>query len=535
MFGQITTKTVLGSHPHLGVLAPSPFAGVDPFAPVFASCASSAAAKPSFEYALWKSGPAVAPAEVESASEATVEVKVLWGATVLARFAHVDPSRGFTLGDGSGKPGKKAACDFLVASEALGAKRAPLVLGGREGAVLVVLARATGTLETRDCAVSFASLVASGRARPSSAVAGAHEIDLPVGAEARVQIEGCPVTFQASAVMAGKRLSADLAVVEEPASIAYSGLSLLMHLGLVSVCAFFMPRTGATDADDVDRDRISMMARMLDATAEREHDRRLELSQDAATAASEGAPGAAATGAPGAMGTTATVERHNRYAIPRTDADQGLVKAQAMLDARRFGDFIGQLSSASANVPVATWGHEAASGADATGAMGNMFDRTIGDSAGSGGLTMSGPGEGGGGTSHGIGMGDIGGLGHGGGVGPNGGIGHGGGTVPGTYHPKAPSVREGAAAVNGHLPAEVIQRIVRQNFGRFRACYEEGLRGNPGLQGRVSTKFVIDRSGAVSLTADGGSDLPDRQVVQCVVRAFGGLSFPPPDGGMVRL
>jgi hypothetical protein len=76
---------------------------------------------------------------------------------------------------------------------------------------------------------------------------------------------------------------------------------------------------------------------------------------------------------------------------------------------------------------------------------------------------------------------------------------------------------------------------VRQNFGRFRLCYENGLRNNPNLQGRVTVKFVIDRSGAVAMTADGGSDIPDSSVVGCVVRGFANLSFPQPEGGMVTV
>ena len=98
---------------------------------------------------------------------------------------------------------------------------------------------------------------------------------------------------------------------------------------------------------------------------------------------------------------------------------------------------------------------------------------------------------------------------------------------------KSPTLRQGAMQVNGRLPPEVIQRIVRQNFGRFRLCYENSLRSNPKLQGRVAVKFVIDRSGAVSTASDGGSDLPDQAVVSCVVRGFGNLSFPQPEGGIV--
>ena len=89
--------------------------------------------------------------------------------------------------------------------------------------------------------------------------------------------------------------------------------------------------------------------------------------------------------------------------------------------------------------------------------------------------------------------------------------------------------------VSGRLPPEVIQRIVRQNFGRFRLCYENGMRGNPSLAGRVAVRFVIGRDGAVSNVGNGGSDLPDAAVVSCVVRAFYGLSFPQPDGGIVTV
>jgi hypothetical protein len=66
-------------------------------------------------------------------------------------------------------------------------------------------------------------------------------------------------------------------------------------------------------------------------------------------------------------------------------------------------------------------------------------------------------------------------------------------------------------------------------------CYEDGLRTNPTLQGRVAVKFAIDRSGSVSVASDGGSDLPDQKVVQCVVRGFQNLSFPEPQGGIVTV
>jgi tetratricopeptide (TPR) repeat protein len=147
---------------------------------------------------------------------------------------------------------------------------------------------------------------------------------------------------------------------------------------------------------------------------------------------------------------------------------------------------------------------------------------------------LPGVGEGGSGRGEGIGLGSFfGGLAAGGVTGQA--IDKGRGRLGGGHPATAPRIREGAIRVNGRLPPEVIQHIVRQNFGRFRLCYENGMRNDPNLQGRVTVKFVIDRSGAVVMTADGESDLPDQGVVQCVVRGFGNLSFPPPDGGMTTV
>jgi outer membrane biosynthesis protein TonB len=76
---------------------------------------------------------------------------------------------------------------------------------------------------------------------------------------------------------------------------------------------------------------------------------------------------------------------------------------------------------------------------------------------------------------------------------------------------------------------------VRQNFGRFRMCYEQGLVRNPNLEGRVAVRFVIGRDGAVSNVSNGGTDLPDGNVVSCVIGAYYGLSFPAPERGIVTV
>lgn len=100
---------------------------------------------------------------------------------------------------------------------------------------------------------------------------------------------------------------------------------------------------------------------------------------------------------------------------------------------------------------------------------------------------------------------------------------------------KPPKVAMGATNVSGRLPPEIIQRIVRQNFARFRLCYENGLARNPDLKGRVTVKFVIGRDGSVSVASGFDSDMPDSAVVSCVTRAFRSLSFPQPEGGIVTV
>jgi hypothetical protein len=179
-----------------------------------------------------------------------------------------------------------------------------------------------------------------------------------------------------------------------------------------------------------------------------------------------------------------------------------------------------------------------------------MFSNAIGESGGFEGLGLSGIGEGGGSHSGGIGLNSLGGIGHT--YGPSGdatgGVGthirtwdgqawSSGdyGTIPGRLGSRAPRprIRVGAVDVRGALPREVVLRIVRQNFGRFRICYENGLRANPKLEGHVTTRFVINHAGEVASFDFADHTLPDLNAARCVLRSFSGLSFPQPEEGAV--
>jgi hypothetical protein len=220
--------------------------------------------------------------------------------------------------------------------------------------------------------------------------------------------------------------------------------------------------------------------------------------------------------------------------------DVVLDRTRALQEAQSFG-IIGMLVG-DPKAPIADWGRADARGADPMSAQGNMWGSDIGDAAGFGGLGMTGTGIGGGGFGEGIGLNpDITGFGHDIGPAGNGDGGWGGkkgcnGCSLRGHDTRGPQLRSaGPPEINGHLPPEVIQRVVRDNFGRFRSCYMNGLRDNPSLEGRVVTRFTVDRQGTVSSAQDGGSSLPNPGVVSCVVKAFYGLSFPEHDGGIVKV
>jgi DNA-directed RNA polymerase subunit RPC12/RpoP len=97
------------------------------------------------------------------------------------------------------------------------------------------------------------------------------------------------------------------------------------------------------------------------------------------------------------------------------------------------------------------------------------------------------------------------------------------------------NVRMGALTVSGRLSTDVVQRIIRQNFGRFRMCYDDARVRAPQLEARVTLRFVIGRDGSVSNVSDGGSDVNVGSLVDCVKDAYRALSFPQPDGGIVTV
>ncbi|MGC4066066.1 MAG: AgmX/PglI C-terminal domain-containing protein [Polyangiaceae bacterium] len=530
------------SNPFAAAAASSPFApagnpfdvGASPFRSGRAAAEVPDDAPPgTYTYTLVKSGPDVAPDEVELSHVPAVEVMILWGTNVL-HVSHLTPPRNFYVGE---EEGKNFACDFFIPAEKIGTTRMPVVVGDKMSVAVVIPPGAKGFIEMPG-QPRLSVDEARHRAQPSSELAGGHQLALPAGAKARIEVDS--FVFQVAAVNAGKPIQKGVGVGMDWAVLAYFGLSFAAVGGFIAAMAFFVPPLGLTDDEEINQDQLYLIQQYLNAAAEREQEEKEteQVSEDNADN-KEGGTGTRAKGEEGSMGNPTSKASNKRYAVqgPKDNPDPHIARAAALREAQEFG-MIGLLNTGAAgdpNAPTAPWGRDTSLGTDEISARGNMWGDEIGDAFGAGGLGLSGIGEGGGGRGEGIGLGSIGTLGHGAGTGTGQGFGSGHGRLGGSHKTKAPKVRMGQTTVSGRLPPEVIQRIVRQNYGRFRMCYEQGLSRNPNLEGRVQVRFVIGRDGSVSNVQNGGSDLPDSGVVSCVISAYYGLSFPQPEGGIVTV
>lgn len=486
--------------------------------------AGANAAEGSYEYQIVKGGMPVRSDEVETAASA-IEVRVLWGRNLL-HIAHLSPVRSFYVGESAGKGN---TVDYTIPQAKLGASRIAIVEAAGGMAVAVVPPNAGGWVEAGNN---------QGRTPLQQAAQGGR-VALNSGTSVRIEIGD--IIFEVNAVASGRKVTAAVTL-----AAVITGSALLYVLGagvgvggFLAATAMFTPDLNSTSADDVNDEQRYLISHYLDSAAEKElEEKPAEEVAESSADNKEGGTGTRAKGEEGSMGNPNSKQSGNRYGVagPETNADPHIARQAALRDAAEFG-MIGLLNSGAGgdpDAPTAPWGRDDSLGNDPLSARGNMWGDAIGESFGAGGLGLTGIGEGGGGRGEGIGLGGIGTLGHGAGTGSGQGFGSGHGRLSGAHRAKPPQVRMGATSVSGRLPPEVIQRIVRQNFGRFRLCYENGLRNNPNLQGTVAVTFVIGRDGSVS-NVGGGGGMPDSGVVSCVTRAFYGLGFPAPEGGVVRV
>jgi len=87
----------------------------------------------------------------------------------------------------------------------------------------------------------------------------------------------------------------------------------------------------------------------------------------------------------------------------------------------------------------------------------------------------------------------------------------------------------------GTLELDAVDRAIERGYPLFARCYRDGVLRNNDMAGAIRLRFVVSPRGTVESIADSGSDLSDRQVVDCVAEAFFSLGFPEPKKGSVEV
>jgi hypothetical protein len=499
-----------------------------PFSPEtnpFLAPSREVAAKEGYE--MIPAGPALDASEVET-SEIATEIVVRWDDTIL-HVGHLAAGKSFVAGEA-------ADADLTIPAERLGSERLPVVVSEGTATLAIVPKGAEATITIKDRTLDLATATVEGLATASAYASGAMAIPLAQGT--RVSIRTSGFVFEVAAVFAGKKVAGKGR--GDKKGFAAQALSFGLHGAILATMFAFMPALAATDETELTEDQAHLLAAALKAQAEKDMKEQEEEAKQAEEGAKEnGGAGMASPGEAGKLGKATAAPANKHYAVAGNEKERALSRQAALEDAANFG-FAGMLATLQKddpNAPTSPWS-DGAIGMDAVSANGNMWGALPGDAYGVGGLALSGGGEGAGGLGHGVGLGFIDTAGHGSGscLGAHcQGFGGSSARLGRGHTPQAGKLRVTDTKVSGRIPPEVIQRVVRQNFGRFRACYEAGLRNNPSLQGRVSVAFVVGRDGSVGSAQSAGSDLPDSNVVSCVVKQFYGLSFPAPEDGVVRV
>jgi hypothetical protein len=361
--------------------------------------------------------------------------------------------------------------------------------------------------------------------------AGSFRLKLPNGA---LVPDGCRMTLRIGRTMLRLAVVADDAV-----RLPRARLGTRAALGIVGAAALHLTVLGLMAHSRVDEGASEQAAReTMQRMVSAAEDRALaELAAAQEKTRVETSPGMSARTPDKEQAAAGSVSKQTETAarMRTTKGEDRRAQKPEREEVATFG-ILALLAGAEAGAHVGSSAFAAESGPSA---MGNIFGQTIDDAAGMGGLGLTGPGQGGGGYGAGVKLASIGTIGHASGLGDASGLGAGARPKPREHDVRSFTwVMSGGAGtqVNGRLPPESIQRVVRQSFGRLRACYAAGLERNPGLEGRATVKFVIDREGQVALAAPSSdSTIGDASVLRCVTRAYESMVFPKPEGGIVTV
>lgn len=476
---------------------------------------------PAVEAEAPEEGPPLAirhlPAAPTEAGEPGVELRLLWGDTLLESGVHAQPAKPVTIG--------AEGADLPATGPDLPAPVFP-VLRYRDGEYLFQFGKGmTGGLQRARGEASLSRLVKEKKAAPADGVDGAYAVALPPDGLAWMSL-GSNLRVEAFHVRPEPVRSLPW---WERINYAFLNLFLVFFFlgGAFVVTAVNFP---SADVDTVGDDLFTSPQRMakfiLKPAAEQPRNPYLEKLQRTLKKEAPGEAAARHKGEEGQMGKKDAPRTSGRSAPRAIDPNaKEIVKNTGLVGLIGKGRGGG----------LSTIFGQGGLGGDLKGAVGNMFGPTVGDSYGVGGLGLKGTGTGGGGQAETIGIGGVGTKGRGGGLG---GAGYGTGVGGlGRKGEREVSIQTGSAAVLGSIDKELVRRVIQEHASQIRYCYEQELQRDPRLEGKVVVRWIINADGRVSNPQidAGGTTMASDPVHRCMMDRIQSWEFPKPKGGGIAV
>ena len=92
-------------------------------------------------------------------------------------------------------------------------------------------------------------------------------------------------------------------------------------------------------------------------------------------------------------------------------------------------------------------------------------------------------------------------------------------------------------AFGSSLDRNMLQQPIRDALPEIRACYEDGLRRDPELSGKVVVRYLVDPDGTIARASlvDRSSTLRDERTEVCILRVMGKLRYRPAFRGRISV
>jgi hypothetical protein len=483
-------------------------------APAAEAAAPAPAPKPFRAPAAPAARPKLRPAAKETEdlsgqADLGVELRVLWGDTILDAACWVQPKQPVLVGETD---------KCVMRLEGLPVPELP-VLRWQDGEYRFTFTRGmTGVVEEKGVRTPFGELVKARKATSDDTIQGAYSVAVPQAGAVRADV-GARLAIEA-------RPKKPTPVKPAPfwERINYQFLNLFLILFFLQAGFIVAANNFPYDTDVVADDLFKNPSRMAKFVIKPPEPKPKQAAGPKSEEKAEsGEMAEKHKGDEGQMGRKDAPKTNARSAPKAIDPNaKEIVKRSGLLGALGRGG--GGLSTVFGSGGL---------GGDLKGAVGNMFGPVVGDSYGLGGLGIRGSGSGGGGQGETIGIGAVGTKGRGGGLGSYG-TGVGGLGKKGDRDIK---IATGTAVVMGSIDKELIRKVIQDHAAQIRYCYEQQLAINPRLQGKVAIKWIINGDGAASSPQvdHSATTLEDSKVHECMMSRITSWAFPKPKGGGIAV